>query len=261
MYDNPKLTIVISCLGTGIENIEKAISYKNPHLRYLIVHQNKIKISIPDFLNREDVTVINSETKGLAKSRNIGLKSCKTEFALIGDDDVEYIPDGLERLLRIINDEKPDFATFKILTPEGEPEYKQYSKEKFEIASKFRHWFSSIEILLNVPKIVNNNISFDERFGLGTILKSGEEEVFIHDCIKNNLKGRFYPIYIVRHPYASSGKKQRKMSEQMFFWGALSVRNKATYGKTFHVKRIRKYKNILFFNLGKFYVKLTNFLS
>ena len=106
----PDLTIIISTLNERILNIEKAISLIHPQINYLIIHQNKKAIKTPEFLKREDIRIINTLSKGLSKSRNIGLKNCKTEYAIIGDDDVEYIEDGIIKILDIIKTSAPDFA-------------------------------------------------------------------------------------------------------------------------------------------------------
>ncbi len=191
----PLLTIIISTYDEGILELKKAIKIENPSIKYLIVFQNPKHIRIPDFLNRKDIDIIDSKTKGLSVSRNIGIENCKTPYALLSDDDVEYIEEGLDQVLEIIQKEKIDFATFKIKTYDGEPEYNDYSSEKEEIKN-IQHYISSIEILVNLQTLKLKKIKFDERFGLGTFLMKGEEEILIHDLQKKNSIGFYFPIYI-----------------------------------------------------------------
>ena len=113
------LTIIISTYDEGILELKKAIKIENPSIKYLIVFQNPKHIRIPDFLNRKDIDIIDSKTKGLSVSRNIGIENCKTPYALLSDGDVEYIDEGLDQVLEIIQKEKIDFATFKIKTYDG----------------------------------------------------------------------------------------------------------------------------------------------
>ncbi|MGO2103617.1 MAG: glycosyltransferase [Psychroflexus halocasei] len=260
--DNTCLSILISTLNEGIYNLEQTVALKRPEIRYLIIHQTKKKFQTPDFLNREDITIIKSSSTGLSKSRNIAIKNCVTEYGLIADDDVEYISEGIDEVIKIIKSKKPDFATFKIKTPEFEQEYKNYAQESFEISLKSHHFFSSVEILLNVNLLKNKNIYFDERFGLGTPLKASEEEILIYDLITNNNMGCYYPIYIVEHPYESSGKQNKSYNFKIFKKGALDARLKRIGYSSSSKSLKRKLLKYAIYYYGVAYVrmKLPNFL-
>lgn len=218
------LTVLISTLEEGIYDLEKAVRLRHPSVRYLIVHQTDSVDELPDHLqNRQDVTVVQSATRGIAVSRNIGLKHCQTTYALIADDDVELIWQGMTELLDMIKLDAPDFALFKIQTPPGQPEYKDYPAKPYKI-THLKHWVSSIEIVVNVAKARKEGRYFDERFGLGTLLNRGEEEIFVTDLIRNNWRGFYFPVYIVKHPFSSSGKRQRSLKDRFFFQGAYDTR-------------------------------------
>lgn len=218
------LTIIISTWENGLFNLEKTIQIRDPDISYLIVHQTLGKKKLPLFMEeRTDVEVITSGTKGLSVSRNIGLQNCRTPYALIADDDVEYIPEALNTLLRKIERDRPSFTLCKIQTLEGEPEYKEYPMETYRVKG-LKHWVSSIEILVDIREIKNNKVYFDERFGLGAIYDRGEEEVFVRDLMKHDLEGIYYPLEIVKHPYMSSGKNERSIEEYWFVQGALDER-------------------------------------
>lgn len=228
-YPIRMLTILISTWEEGLFYLENAIKIRHPLISYMIIHQTQTENRLPAYLaERTDVSVIVSHTKGLAVSRNIGLKNCKTPYALIADDDVEYIPAGIEELLAILQRRSVDFVLCKIRTPDDEPEYKSYPTEPYRIG-ELKHWVSSIEIVVDVEKLREKDIYFDERFGLGAKLDRGEEEVFISDLIKNKWKGFYFPIYIVKHPYLSSGKEERGIKEQWFFQGALDARKQTDF--------------------------------
>ncbi len=218
------LTVLISTMDDGIYDLENAVQIRHPSIRYLIVHQTGSVRKLPRFLqDRGDVAIVQSVTRGIAVSRNIGLHHCQTAYALIADDDVEFVPQGMEVLLDIIKRDKPDFALFKIQTSEGQPEYKDYPMESYEIR-QLKHWVSSIEIVVNAHKARREQLRFDERFGLGTALNRGEEEIFVTDLIRNNWKGYYFPIYLVKHSYLSSGKCRRSRRDQYFFLGAYDAR-------------------------------------
>jgi len=249
------LTIIISTYSHRILRLKKVVKFKHEKIKYLIIHQTHHKVDVPYFLIREDITIIQDDSIGLTKSRNIGLKNCETNFALIADDDVEYIFEGIQNVLDIIENDRPDFATFKIKSPDKE--YKNYTQDKTIIDNNLKHFISSIEILLNINKIKQNNIQFDERFGLGTKLIGGEENILIHDCINHGLKGIYYPIYIVIHPYESSGKKNYSETDRYFKLGA-SCKRKNVKRSFFSFRNRNIFKmiiNYLNYLRGRNYIK------
>lgn len=252
--------MIISTWEDGIFNLEKAIKLKHPEISYLIVHQTQKTTKDPDFIaQRSDIEVVKTATKGISVSRNIGLKHCKTKYAILADDDVEYIEEGIEHLLHAIETKSPDFALYKIQTLPGESEYKNYPEEEYQIP-ELKHWVSSIEIVVNVHKIGKLNIKFDERFGLGTLLDRGEEEIFIHDLLTKGLTGTFSPIYLVIHPYMSSGKQTRTIEEQWFVKGALDQRmnnviKPEAIQEKFNYNKEKSIKAELYYNKGIAVVK------
>lgn len=255
------LTVVISTLGEGVNKLERALGYRHQSVRYLIVHQGGLEHPLPGFvIGRSDVEVLSSSTRGLSVSRNVGLAHCSTPYALIADDDIELIPEGMERLLNILQEERPDFALFQIQTGEGEPAYKDYPTEEY-VVKKLKHWVSSIEIVVNTKKLKHEGIRFDERFGLGTVLDRGEEEIFVTDLIRAGWAGRYYPITIVRHPYESSGKHPRDQKDRYFFQGAFDAR----MGNVFpHSQRFSYWRNpkklvpAIFYRRGMRYIRHTD---
>lgn len=218
------LTILISTLEEGIMRLDRTVRIRHPLIRYLIIHQTQRGSILPSFLEqRPDILVVTSASRGVAVSRNIGLRYCQTPYALIADDDVEFVHDGLEKLLHAISSEKPDFALFKIKTPSGQPEYKPYPDMPYAV-TELKHWVSSIEIVVNADKVKAEKLWFDERFGLGTKLGYGEEEIFVTDMIQRGWKGFYFPVYIVVHPFESSGKQERGFKQLHFFQGAFDRR-------------------------------------
>lgn len=251
------LTILVSTLNGGVAKLEKTVRIRSEKIKYLIVHQNPKNVEVPDFLRREDITIIDTKSIGLSNSRNLGLKNCTTEYALIADDDVEYIEEGINKVISIISNTTVDFLTFKIETPSGQPEYKIYPDRAYSLKLE-KHWISSIEICVNVHSLKRNNISFDRRFGLGTILKKGEETILLNDIIKKGLTTRYYPIYVVKHPFDSSGKIKRSLMYSFFFLGAYNERNQIrNLNKDYGHEQLR---NKICYYLGGLYIKVTNII-
>lgn len=204
------LNILISTIDRGIEKLSLVLQPELPDVNYIISHQNRDEKhkSIPSALNRRDVIVSQIPGKGLSRNRNNALQLADGDIALIADDDVRYMPDSFKVIEDVFkNDPNLDVACFKIKTNDNEPEYKNYPNETYSLNKGKKHYISSIEIAFRVNRIKEEEIVFDERFGLGSdIFQSGEESVFINDCVERNLNVKFFPTYIVSHPYESSTK-------------------------------------------------------
>lgn len=192
--------------------------------------------------------------KGLSKSRNKALSHAKRDIALISDDDVRYL-DNIGIIVNKAFKENPeaDIITFQFMKDDNTLYKNNYKKEKFwhDIYSLAR--VSSVEIAFRVDKIKENNIKFDQNFGLGSLFPTGEEYIFLSDALKKGLKILYIPIPILVHRDVSSGGQ--------FFDNTLLVESKgALFYRVFGIKAYfvsfvftyRKYKTA---NMGliKFY--------
>lgn len=144
--------------------------------------------------------------KGLSKSRNRAIEYCDSDIALISDDDVEYI-ENFEEIIVKSFEENPDvdIITFQIKTPDGELFKDNYQKFKFMHNMRSIMKVSSIEIAFRINSIKIKKLKFDEKFGLGTNYPTGEEVIFLSDALKQGLKILYIPLPIVFHPKESSG--------------------------------------------------------
>lgn len=257
-----KLTVLISTLNEGILGLQKTIAIRHPQVCYLIIHQNLEQIPVPEFLKRDDIQIITSTSRGLSRSRNLGLKNCKTPYALIADDDVAYFKNSFDTIITSFEDNPElDLAMFKIKTPRGEKEYKNYPEHTHVLKEK-SHPFSSIEMALRISSIRKNKIKFDRRFGLGAFVPRAEEAIFVMDCISINLLCMYFPYFIVEHPYESSGKNRSSGNKKYFDQGAVEERLKQFHFKNIRWKSYRAsiVKNLIYIS-GAMFIKFTFFVK
>lgn len=223
------LTVIIS---TSNERI-KCLKLKpfREGIFYVVVHQvydeNYINQDYLPFLSRIDVNYIKLKYPGLSKSRNVGIASVKTKFGYIMDDDVDFDLDGMIRLCRWMDANQVDVATCQFAFENGLLR-RDYKKASFKHSMFSAASVSSIEICVDVEKINERGIGFDQKFGLGTDLPSGEEYIFLTDCIKCGLNVWFYPVSIGFHPNITSGMDfysnsnkilaKREMLKRIFGW-------------------------------------------
>lgn len=201
------IDIVIATIDQGIMRAGNLFLDPRPDLRYIVSHQvtDDQYRAIPEIMKRGDVLVNQIEGKGLCRNRNNGLRLASGDIVMLADDDVCYRSEYIDQVIKTFkSDENLDVACFKIATPEGDPEYKEYAGHSYLLNDESHHYISTVEIVFRLDAVKKRGIIFDERFGLGSKLNSfGEEAVFIHDCIKAGLKVRYIPEYIVEHPVES----------------------------------------------------------
>lgn len=240
------LQILISTMNRkSIEDLN--LESKNINKNCLIINQTNDNHIIEDKLNNN--RMINYKEIGLSKSRNRCLENATGEICIISDDDVQYVPEYKEIIINEFEkNPQADIITFKIKTPEGEM-FKNYSNEEFNHNKRTILKVSSIEVAFRLESIKNKNIKFDELFGLGSTYTSGEENIFLMDCIKNNLNIKYVPQIIAIHDKESSGKILNEKA--IYSKGALFYRLFGIKSLILNLLFVIKKINIINFNIFK----------
>ena len=153
-----------------------------------------------------NLKVINSDDVGLVKSRNMALSHASGDICLVGDYDIQYLSDFKETITNAFSEiPDADVITFQIVATNGSS-YKKYKNKVFKHNYRSILKVSSVEMAFKLESIKKNAIKFNEKFGINAKYVSGEEPVFLRDCIKKGLSAYHYPVFICKHPVESSGK-------------------------------------------------------
>lgn len=249
--------ILISTISSNLHKVPSVLLKHREDVKYIVSVQNIDNESflIPSKLkNREDVKVILCDKRGLSENRNNCIREATADICFIADDDVRYENAYIDEVKnRFFDDNSLDILSGKIQTYDKEPEYKKYKNNITKVNfSNFKN-ISSIEIVFRRESIVDNDILFDPDFGLGSLKfsKGGEETIFIKDSLNKGLKINYFPIYLVKHPYESSGKKEISIEDKFFFLGGYTRRIFGRKGFIFilyfcfkYFKQINSYKKI-----------------
>ena len=200
------IQFLISTLGERIAQAAKVLLPPVKGVSYVVVWQrNGIgSDALPaELKEREDVSIVEDNGKGLARSRNIALENATADLLVITDDDNRYDTAAIE-LIRNAFEKHPTagLIQFQALTMEGKP-LRNYPAFPYTYETRPRGtYFCSVELVMrrkaNLPR-------FDERFGLGAELGCGEEEVFVHEAVKRGVKMIYVPQPLVRTDGATTG--------------------------------------------------------
>ena len=186
--------------------------------------------------------------EGLSYSRNESFKYITGEYITISDDDCWYFPESLDLIKTDIEKRKEQFSafSFKIYDPINNIPFKNNYLPKEKHLNKFDILHcSSIEIFFH--NSISKNIRFDERFGVGSLYPSGEENIFLADLLRKKNKICFIPIDIVYH-------KARNLTHKKFdnlFMKSKFYIFQRMYGNTigiflyyiFYIKKINNIEN------------------
>ena len=200
----------------------------------LLINQSDDNVLSSDF---ETVRVINVDEKGLSKSRNLAVKNASKKICLITDDDVVFFSNFELEIINAFN-KNPDVSIITFNHQRiGKEEPHNKSKTVYCHSKKTIENVCSIEIAFQLKDIKENNLYFDENFGLGSYFETAEEYLFLRDAIKRKLRVIFYPFVIVSHPLISSGENQGSDSI-LFARGALFYKTKANLAYIWLLKYI-----------------------
>ena len=154
---------------------------------------------------RSDVHVIKCQSRGLSKNRNNALSKATGDLLVIADDDCIYSSDSIFSIYQAFK-QYPDASIIQMMIHDYlENPIHQYPDYSYDYASAPRGtYISSCELVLRRSSCLPH---FDERFGIGTYLGCGEEEVFVYRAHSAGLKVYFVPLVLVKTDGATTGTR------------------------------------------------------
>lgn len=201
----PTLDVAISTLGP--DGIARTAAMELPRLegvRYIVSWQTDTPLPLPEPLQRPDVEVHAITGRGLSRNRNNALAHTRADVVLIADDDLSYTPGALKAVAGAFAAHPGlDFATFRY---DG-ADHKTYPATECDLRRLPRGYFlTSFELALR-RRVIDDGIRFDERFGLGSPLGAGEEELLLATLRRRGYRGRFFPVNITTHHGPTTGMR------------------------------------------------------
>lgn len=153
----------------------------------------------PEFFSESGASrmkVIGVTDAGLSKSRNLILKSVSGDFVWFLDDDVTVTRASLDAIFSVGCD--VDVLLGQIGCSDAAGFYKNYRRKAVLPFSLLR--VSSIELIVNRARVLERNVFFDERLGLGAQYPCGEENAFLLDLYRGGARFEWLNQVIVYHP-------------------------------------------------------------
>ncbi|MDE7159673.1 MAG: glycosyltransferase family 2 protein [Muribaculaceae bacterium] len=187
----------------GISRVASMLLPPAPGVRYVVSWQNHDGAPVPDALERPDVLVVRTSTRGISLNRNNALSHCDADIVIFADDDLTLYP-GAPDAVREAYARHPEAQVITFRSDHGDPGRfplsatrlgrrlpKGYSVASFEITMRGR----AARILRCCPEM-----------GVGApSIHGGEDELILWTALRNGLETRFEPAVICAHPHPSTG--------------------------------------------------------
>ena len=223
MAAKPKLTIAYSVLAAGLSNVR--LPEARPDVEILVIVQGHGG-AVPA---RDDVREIRLDSLGVTRSRNAAIREARGEVLVFGEENVEWIPAGLDDLIALFDD-NPRLAVF---LGRAEDETGALRKRYPAYREPATIWNSArvgtIELAVRPEMLLKAKVQFDENFGAGTDNFLGDEYILVADANRAGLKCEYFPVTISRHPRESSGttfgtesdaRARSRVFDRVFGWFA-----------------------------------------
>lgn len=254
MSENLSLEILISTMN------RKDLSFLDfmfPTLdtsRYsiLIINQTKYQEDLESSYPK--IRVINSREFGLSKSRNLAIENAQGDILLIADDDIQYLPDFEKTIFKAYQTyPEASLISFQFLN-ENKKIVKLYPKNEGYLKSTKKH-LTSFEMTFRSNIFMEYNISFDERFGIGSLFLCAEEQVLRYSILRNGLKVVFVPQAICIHSGQTTGEtiSQENMTKATTAYKYIQYNNLVYLWLFKYVFFLFRHKYVSFFGQFKAY--------
>jgi glycosyltransferase involved in cell wall biosynthesis len=141
--------------------------------------------------------------RGVGLSRNNALMRAEGDIVLFSDEDIVLDSGYTETILaEFAAHPKADVILFNVAVDERRATYHNTAFKRVRWYNYGR--YPAYSIAARRERLHNANITFSQLFGGGARYSSGEDSLFLHDCLKKGLKLFASPLQIGREIYRES---------------------------------------------------------
>lgn len=197
-----ELQVLIVAYGRkGIESIAGLAHPMVDGVEYIVSWQTAgDRTDVPRTLAaRPDFRIFPSDTRGVARNRNLALDAASAPLVVLSDDDVSYTEERLRSVIRAFKEHpQADYISFRYHSSHNP--LPQHDREA-DLRRPPKGWGigGAFTMAFRLDPIRRHGIRFNELFGIGAEFPSGEEDLFLHDILRAGLTAIFLPIDIVTH--------------------------------------------------------------
>lgn len=137
-------------------------------------------------LNEHKVRIFSFNERGVGLSRNSALMRSEADICVLADDDMVFC-DGYEETVKraFLENPKADLIIFNLIEDSESFNRKNETVKKVGILNYMN--YGAARIAFKRKSVTYNGISFNLNFGGGTTHLSGEDTLFLRECLRKDL--------------------------------------------------------------------------
>lgn len=227
--ENTKIQVLLSVMNQTDYKLLENMKLKTDAIIINQCNTNNVKEIL---YNKRKVKIYSFKEKGVGLSRNTALDRASGEICLFADDDIVY-EENYDQIIEkaFYENPKADVLVFNVDSGNSErPEYQIKKKKRLHKYTSLK--YGSVRVAVRLKKVRLANIHFSLLFGGGATYSSGEDVLFLLDCLKKGLKVYSIPIKI--------GKIEQKNSTWFRGYDEKFFKDKGAY-----YKAVSKYLAVL----------------
>ena len=185
------------------KNVRGLVTEMNLNTDAIIINQDDY-FSYEEFQhNQALIKAYTFAERGVGLSRNHALLRANGDIVLFSDDDI-VLEDDYADVIRDAFTAHPqaDLMIFNVAVDERRATYRNTAFKRVRWYNYGR--YPTYSVAARTERLHFHNISFSVLFGGGAKYSSGEDSLFLHDCLKKGLKVYSSPKYIGREVYRES---------------------------------------------------------
>lgn len=185
-----KIQVLASIMNEPKKSLEKIVNNMNIDSDAIIINQcerNDIEEII--LRNKYKVTMLSFNERGVGLSRNTALMRADADIVIFADNDVCYEKNYTDIVIKEFEKQKDaDMIVFRVPKIEEKKQINN-STEKLKRVKRFNCLkYGAVRFVVKLESIKKTNIYFSLLFGGGAKFGSGEDSLFIMECIRKGLK-------------------------------------------------------------------------
>lgn len=176
--------LLISAVDAQVNNL---LSHMSVDSDAVLVNQCGMDDVGESEFNGHRIKHICQSVRGVGNSRNAALENATADICLFSDEDIVYFPGYEEAVLKGFEAHpEASVITFNVLVDERRRTY--FNEDVHEIRWNNYGRYPAYAIAVKRQDILDKDIHYSPLFGGGAKYSNGEDSLFLHDCLKANLK-------------------------------------------------------------------------
>lgn len=167
------------------------------------------------FLKNGKVTYLNMAERGVGKNRNAVLQNATADICVFADDDMTFV-DGYPQIVERAFAECPegDVLIFNLI----EKHPRRYENKKIKRIRQYNYAkYGAARLVIRRQRVADAGITFSTMFGGGARYGSGEDTIFLKECLDKGLRVYAVPYAIAEIDQSAASSWFTGYNEKYFY--------------------------------------------